>query len=120
MREDFEKLLAKIMARIREEERLISVKKRLILFSVSVIASAGAFIPAFNIFRREFVGSGFYQYLSLPFYDSGFVMTSWRDFGFALLESLPAMSIAVILASALVFLWSFKHLAKTIKYGYGL
>ena len=132
MRKDYEKLfthltppeppeglLNKIMARIREEERLLSIKKRLILFSSVVLVSAGAFIPVINAFQAEFAQSGFSQLLSLMFSDFGSVIANWQDFGLTILESLPAMSIISFLATALVFLWSLKHLAQALKVIFG-
>ena len=128
MRKDYEKLfthleppeppeglLNKIMARIHEEEQLLSTKRRLILFSIPVIISAGAFIPVINAFQAEFAQSGFSQFLSLMFSDFGLVMVNWQNFGLGVLESLPAMSIAALLTTTLVFLWSIKHLAQAIK-----
>ena len=108
-------LFSKIIIRIREEERLFSVKKRLIFFSTAVLMSAGAFFPAFSAFKQEFAGSGFYQYLSLPFSDLGIVMQNWQDFGLIILESLPAMSIVAFLTTALIFLWSLKYLARDLR-----
>ena len=128
MRKDYEKLfthleppeppaglLNKIMARIREEELLLSIRKRLILFSSVVLMSAGAFIPVINAFQAEFAQSGFSQFLSLIFSDFGSVMANWQDFGLTILESLPAMSLIALLTTALVFLWSSKHLAEALK-----
>lgn len=128
MRKDYEKLFTllesleppsglfnKIMARIWEEECLQSIKKRLVLFSVSLFVSAGAFIPALNASRQGFTNSGFYQYLSLMFSDFGSVMISWQDFGLAVLESLPAISATAFLATLLIFLWSLKRLTKAVK-----
>jgi hypothetical protein len=128
MRKDYEKLFThltppeppaglfnKIMARIHEEERLLSIKKRLILFSTAVIISAGAFIPIINAFQTEFAQSGIYQFLSLIFTDSGTVLSLWQDFSLALLESLPAVSTIALLATMLFFLWSLKHFAQAIK-----
>ena len=108
-------LFNKIMARIHEEERLLSIKRRLILFSIPVIISAGAFIPVINAFQAEFAQSGFSHFLSLMFSDFGSVIANWQDFGLTILESLPAMSIISLLTTALVFLWSTKHLAQAIK-----
>ena len=112
-------LLNKIMARIREEERLLSLKRWLVLFSAAVMISAGAFIPAINAFRAEFTQSGIGQFLSLIVTDSGVVTTHWQDFGLALLESLPAVSAIALLATMLIFLWSLKYFAQTIKVVFG-
>lgn len=108
-------LLDRIMARIHEEEQLMSVKKRLFLFSITVLVSAIAFIPAISNFQQEFAQSGFLQFVSLLFSDFGLVIADWQNFGLAILESLPAMSITAFLFTALVFLWSLKHFASAIK-----
>ncbi|MDP2655107.1 MAG: hypothetical protein Q8P17_00905 [bacterium] len=102
------------MARIREEELLLSVKKRLILFSATVLASVGILIPVAGAFQAEFVQSDFSQFLSLMFSDLGAVTANWQDFGLALLESLPAAGLIAFLATTLVLLWSLKHLAQAI------
>ncbi len=128
MRKDYEKLfthlkpqeppaglLGKIMARIHEEERLMSIKKRFILFSITVLISTGALIPAMNAFQEEFAQSGLTQFLSLLFSDLGVVLASWQEFGLAVLESLPITSITALLFIFLVFLWSLKHLVQAIK-----
>lgn len=128
MRKDYEKLfshltpqepptglLAKVMARIHEEERLMSVRRRLILFSTAALTSAGALIPVINTFQGEFAQSGFSQFSSLVFSDFGSVIANWQDFGLTILESLPATSIIALLITTLVFLWSLKHLTQAIK-----
>jgi hypothetical protein len=128
MRKDYEKLFthleppeppaglfAKIMARIHEEERLLSMKRRLFLFSTTVLISAGALIPVVNAFQTEFAQSGLFQFLSLLFSDLGSVAANWQDFGLAILESLPAMNMMALLINMFVLLWSLKHLAQAIK-----
>lgn len=115
-------LFNKIMASIREEKLLLSIKKRLILFSAVILASVGILIPVVGAFQAEFSQSGFSQFLSLMFSDLGAVIANWQDFGLALLESLPATSLIAFLATLLVLLWSLKHFAQAIKikYEYGL
>ena len=108
-------LFNRIMARIREEEQILSIKKRLFLFSAAVLISAGALIPAVRAFQTEFSQSGLFQFLSLLFSDLRSVIANWRDFGLAILESLPAMTTVALLSATLVFLWSLKHLTQAIK-----
>jgi hypothetical protein len=128
MRKDYEKLFthleppeppaglfAKIMARIHEEERPLSIKRRLFLFSTTVLISAGALIPVINAFQIEFAQSGLFQFLSLLFSDLGSVAANWQDFGLAILESLPAMNMMALLITMFVLLWSLKHLVQAIK-----
>ncbi|MDO8600802.1 MAG: hypothetical protein Q7R73_04360 [bacterium] len=108
-------LFERIIARIHEEERLLSLKKRLILFSTTIFVSVGGFIPVVSILRQEFAQSGFLQFLSLMFSDFGAVMANWQDFGLALLESLPIMGMAAFLLTILVFFWSLKHFVWAVK-----
>jgi hypothetical protein len=103
------------MARIQEEKLLLSVKKRLILFSATILASVGILIPGVSVFQAEFAQSGFSQFLSLIFSDLGAVTANWQNFGLALLESLPAISMIAFLTTMLVFLWSLKYLIQAIK-----
>lgn len=107
-----EGLFDKIMARIRGERQLLAARKQFFLLSAVALASAGAFIPAIGVFRKEFAQSGLFQYLSLAFSDVGTAAANWQDFSLALLESLPAASLATLLAALFVLLWSFKHLAQ--------
>jgi len=106
-------LFNKIIARLIKEDRLLIFKKRLVLYSATILASLGAFIPAIYAFRAEFTQSDFSQFLSLIFSDLGAVRANWQDFGLALLESLPAMSLTMLLASLFLLLWLFKNLAQT-------
>lgn len=127
MRKDYEKLftrlapseppaglLDRIMDRIHKEERFLSIKKRLFLFSIIFLISAGAFIPAVRVFQEGFAESGFFQFVSLFFSDLELAMANWRDFGPALFESLPAMSVSAFLFTLLVLLWSLKHFTKSL------
>ena len=91
---------------------MLSVRKRLVLFSMTALMSVAALVPVAGAFRSEFAGSGFYQYFSLIFSDLDIVMVNWRDFGLTLLESLPTTGIISLLLVSLVFFWSLKHLAR--------
>lgn len=108
-------LFDRIMVRIHEEELLLSVRKRLFLFSITALGSVTAFVPVVNAFRIEFTQSGFGQFFSLLFSDGGWVAAHWQDFGLALLESMPAASIGAFLFMLLVFLWSLKHFIQALK-----
>ncbi|TSC78965.1 MAG: hypothetical protein G01um101433_25 [Parcubacteria group bacterium Gr01-1014_33] len=108
-------LFEKIIARIRKEERLLIIKKRILLFSSGVFVSAGACIPALIGFRQEFAESGFFQFLSLMFSDSAAIGAHWQDFLLAILESLPVMSISALLAILLAFLWMLKYCTRAIQ-----
>jgi len=115
-------LFLKIIKRIHKEERFLALKK---IFGVSLILliSIIAFIPATNFLISEIKNSGFLQFASLAFSDFDIVKTYWKNFAFTILETLPALSLALCLVILLTFLQSIKSLSKNIKnikiiYGY--
>lgn len=125
MRKDYEKLftflkapeppeglLEKIMQCIHEETRFLTLRQRYLCFALGLIGSAVAFIPALRMLESSLAQSGFMEFLSLIFSDSGIVLAYWQDFGLLLLESLPVMGIVAVLALALVFLESLRFFAK--------
>ncbi len=107
-------LLEKILKRIHKEERIL-VLRRTIIFSATLIASIIGFVPAFNMLSADFSRSGFLNFLSLIFSDFSSVMPHWQNLAMILLESLPAVSLALFLAIVLTFLQSIKSLSKNIK-----
>lgn len=113
-----EGLLERIMARIKKEERVLLIKK-VALFSAAALGSLFALIPAFQYALQEFHQSGFYQYLSLLFSDSGVVLVYWKEFAMSLAESLPVLGILVFLSAVFVFLGSVKLAINNIKNIYG-
>jgi len=107
-------LLEKILKRIHKEERLL-VLRRIIIFSVMLTGSLLAFVPVLKILLSDFGQSGFINFLSLIFSDFSSVATYWQSFAMILLETLPAVSLALFLAVLLIFLQSAKSLIKNIK-----
>lgn len=104
-------LFEKIIKRIHKEERLL-VLRRVVLFSVTLAGSGVAFFPALNMLLSDFNQSGFLRFFSLTFTDFSTVMTYWKSFSMALLQTLPAISLALFLAVLLTFLQSIKSLIK--------
>jgi hypothetical protein len=115
MAEPSPELFTKIISRIHSEKKILNLKRRLIIFSLGLIISAVALVPAFNIVRADFNESGFSQFFSLLFSDFGAVLTYWQSFTLTLLESLPVMSIAVFLFIIFIFFESLKFLARDMK-----
>ena len=110
-----EELFGKIMERIHRQERLAALRKRLIIFSIGLAGSLAAFVPALRLMQQSLAESGFAQFFSLIFSDFGIVLTYWQNFALTLLESLPALSIAVFLVTIFVFLESLKFLVRDTK-----
>lgn len=110
-----EGIFEKIMSRIREEKRFMAVRRRMIIFSVCASISSVALIPSFKMVYSNFTESGFLRFFSLLFSDFGAMAGYWESFIMALLESLPAASLAVFLAAIFVLLESLKFLTKDVK-----
>ncbi len=115
-----EGIFKRITARIRAEEQFIHFKRRmvrrLVIFSFGTVGSAAAFIPVLKMAYSDFAESGFLQFFSLLFSDFGTVAVYWQSFTVSLLETLPAVSLAIFLAVIFVFLGSLKFLADDIKF----
>jgi len=107
-------LLEKVLKRIRKEERVL-VLRRTVIFSLTLLASLIGFIPSLNILLSNFNNSGFTSFFSLIFSDFSSVATYWQSFALILLESLPAVSLAIFLAVVLTLLQSIKSLTENIK-----
>jgi hypothetical protein len=108
-------LFGRIMNRIRREQRLGRIKQRIVIFSVGAIASLAAVFPAFQMLKTELAASGFFTFSSLLFSDFAIVSAYWQNFALSLLESLPVMGLAAVLAAALAFFGSLKLLTGNIR-----
>jgi ABC-type phosphate/phosphonate transport system permease subunit len=111
-----EGIFDRIMARINTERRILTFKRRLAIFSIGFIGSGIAFIPAFKMVEAGFIESGFLQFFSLLFSDFRTVAAYWQSFIMSLLETLPAISLAIFLAVIFVFLASLRFLVRDIKF----
>lgn len=110
-----EEIFDKIMHRIHRQERFLALRRRIIVFSLGLVGSLAAFIPAFSLMQQSLAESGFTQFSSLIFSDFGIVLTYWQNFALTLLESLPVLSIVAFLATIFIFLESLKFLVRDTK-----
>lgn len=108
-------LFGRIMSRIRREQKLETVKQRIAIFSIGALASLAAVFPAFQILETELASSGFFSFFSLLFSDFSIVAAYWQNFALSLLETLPIMGLAAVLAASAFFLGSIKLLTKNIR-----
>jgi len=115
-----EGLLDRIMERIGRERHVLAVKQRLVVIFLGFVASAAALVPVFNLVQTDINQSGFLQFLSLAFSDFGIITAYWQNFAMSLLETIPAISLAMFFAVIFMFLGSFKLLARDLKIVYGL
>lgn len=107
-------LLGIILEKIHKEERIFVIK-HVVLFLIIFVCSIIGIVPAFNMLASDISSSGFNHFFSLIFSDFSSVTTYWQSFGMILLETLPAVSLALFLAVVLTFLESAKFLTKDIK-----
>lgn len=63
-------------------------------------------IPIISQIITSFTQSGFYNYISIIFSDSDVAFIYWKEILISLIESLPVIGIASLLAIAVVFIWS--------------
>ncbi|MEW6408055.1 MAG: hypothetical protein AB1465_05185 [Patescibacteria group bacterium] len=103
------------MNRIHREQRFVSLRRRFVIFSVSLFGSIIAFIPAFQMMQKDFFGSGFSEFFSLIFSDSLVIIKYWQSFMLTLLEALPAVSIILFLVVICAFFGSLKFLVKNFR-----
>jgi len=107
-------LFDKILNRIRKEQRLLALR-RIVIFSVLFFGSIVAIIPSFSTLSSDVRQTGFLQFFSLIFSDFSLVSAYWKNFSLAILETLPAVSLAALAAVILILLQSLKSLIKNIK-----
>jgi ABC-type phosphate/phosphonate transport system permease subunit len=81
-------------------------KKRLIFADALTLFSLGAFIFVVMNFWNGIAKSEFWSLLRLAGSDTAAVASFWKDFAFSLLETFPAASLAIVLASVLLLILS--------------
>jgi len=100
---------------VMREKRIAKLK--LGLFSLIGMLSLVGAVPVFKTLITDFTQSGFYEYFSLIFSDSGLILSIWREFVFSLIESLPVLSIILSLTLIFIFFLSLKYAMKQIGRG---
>ncbi len=108
-------LLKRVIDYIQVERSLLTIRRRLIIFSVGFVGSLAAFVPAFKMLYQGFAESGFLTFLSLLFSDTQAVFSYLGSFLASLLETLPVTGLLIFSAVLLIFLESLKLLSRDIK-----
>lgn len=81
-------------------------------YSIVAIVSLAAIIPATISLVDQFGQSGFTQYASLAISDGGILAGYWKQFAVTLAESIPGMSLAAVLGTALLLGWSSRNIIR--------
>jgi hypothetical protein len=104
-------LYDRVINQINKEEKMMILKRRLILRSSGLLLSIFAFIPlSFKLFS-DIAQSGFSHFFSLLFSDFNIIMANIGDYVLSLLELMPALSLSLFLAALLSALFSIAKLA---------
>ena len=106
-----ERLYGNILIRI-EREKVRAARIRFAVLGTTALASIFVLIPAYQYAASEFAQSGFLQYFSVAFSDSGIVFIYWKEFALTLAESAPVFGATILLSAIFALLGSF---ALTIK-----
>ena len=102
-----QELWRKLELRIARRARI-----QLTLCAISSVVSVVAFVPMFRLLLSDFAQSGFYEYISLAFNSNA--ISSWRELGLSIAESLPTTSITLSLLFIFTFILSIRYLVKPI------
>ncbi|MFA5124414.1 MAG: hypothetical protein WC473_01120 [Patescibacteria group bacterium] len=115
--EPSEELLNEIVFGLNREQAK-RAKRRLAIFSLTLVASLVAVVPALRLIWQDISQSGFTDFISLFFSDPDMALAYWQNFVLALLEVLPVLSLALFLTTLAVFMESLKLLVKNFKSAY--
>jgi hypothetical protein len=102
-----------IVARIRAYEIRRKRAGAFAFFGLS-FASAGATIWAIDSARKASEQSGFTDYVSLAFSDSGSVLNHLSSFAYSLLETFPSAEVVVTLLLLAVCITTFSQALRTL------
>jgi hypothetical protein len=86
----------RILRKIALQNRL-ALRRKLAFIYAGFMASSGAFAWAVFTLGRAVLQSDFWTLAKLIFSDTGLVFQNWVDFIYSLLETLPVLTIAIIL-----------------------
>ena len=78
-------------------------------------ASFAALIPIVQAIRIGFSQSGFYDYSSLLFSDSGSFASYWKEISLSLFSSIPFLAITLFVGIIFVILFASKQAVKNIR-----
>lgn len=106
------RLFGRIITRLNSEKKLDSSRKKTLYFAFALIVSFLAFLTICVALQNVLVQSELLRILSLAFSDPKAILANWQDFGLLVLESLPAVSLAIFFVGLVIFLWSLKYVAK--------
>lgn len=109
-------LKSNILRGILSEEKN-RARKLLVISIITAFVSIGSILASVKYALTSFYQSSFYSYATLLFSDPDVVMRYWREFGLALLESLPVVGVILCLAAFFALLISLRMFARNMRFG---
>jgi hypothetical protein len=119
MRKDYEKLFKyltppeppaglfdRIILAIKREQELQQTKRLLFGFFSLLIISFISTPFSWTLLINQIESSGILYFISTAVSDFGVFLTLWKDFGLAILESMPIMGIAVFAVNMILVLFT--------------
>ena len=91
-----------------------AIRFKLWSFSFIGIISLAGILPAWKALSNDLAQSGFYEYLSLAFSRDGLILSYWKEITFSIAESMPLMSLIMLLLLIFVLFFSLKYTARQI------
>ncbi len=105
-------LFERIITRLKMEKKLAVSRRRMLYFVFILAGTFAGFIVTCAALQNILVQSELLKILSLVFSDPKVVLANWQDFGLFVLESLPAISLAIFFVALFVLLGSLKYAVK--------
>ena len=99
-----------LMPAILQRVKILQKRAVRVRFALESTLAGGSFTALVYVgvyAWHSFNQSGFYEYLSLVSSDSATLVHYWRELSLSLIETLPIISLIVLLATASAFAWSF-------------
>ncbi len=105
-----------VVAKIEAQINSAQIHRNLIRGTIYALITCGAIaacVPAITSMINAMVSSGFTSYASILLTEGTNVLSSWKELGMALIESLPMLSIMAVLA---LLIGSIYSMSKSISY----
>jgi len=97
-----------VIKRLKLEKKLKIFKEKFSIFLAILIISVALVAAAIFIFKSELAGSESGYLFSLLFSDTGIVLSYYKNFVLAILESIPVVSIIVSLTALVLVMISLR------------
>lgn len=107
-------LLPRVIARVNEEKAAGPLRLKFFIYSALTFLSAVSIVFAVIVAKSEFAKSDFPAFLALVWTDSSVVFAYWKSYLASLAETLPTMSVILVLAAVFAFVNFIRMAAKNV------